>query len=305
MMDSQDGALDVGLETTGLLAASVADPQMQVDLTGLYLRDVGRYPLLSPAAELALARAARQGDPDAEERLALCNLRLVVYAAREYTLRGHLTLLDLIQEGNIGLLQAVKKFDPERGFRFSTYALWWIHHAMRRSLAEEGRTVRLPLSVLQLAQRIEAYEQSYLDAQGNAPSTEQVAQALEVSAERVLQVRAALQGSISLEESPDEDGKDVNELLADEKVTSPESEAFRQLWWEALERELPRLSPRQHEVFSLRYGLHDGVAHTLASIGQRLGISRERARQLEEQALDKLRRSASLQQLAQWFRAQA
>lgn len=279
------------------------DQHQSVDLVGLYLREIGRYPLLTPQQERALSRASKKGDDRATEKLVMSNLRLVVYAAREYKVRGSLAFLDLAQEGNIGLLRAIKKFDPERGFRFSTYAMWWIHHAIRRALAQEGRTVRLPQSVIQLAQRIDEFEQKTLDERGTPPADEEVANALGVSVERLNQVKRALQSAVSFDESPDDgsDGKDINDILTDDGMISPEKAAFRELWWEALQKELPQLSPRQFEVFQLRYGLEDGEAHTLASIGKKLNISRERARQLEKQAIEKLRRSEELQKLAEMF----
>jgi len=276
-----------------------------VDLVAIYLRDIGRYPLLGPEEERSLAFAAKDGDKQSLERLILSNLRLVVYAARDYATRGSMAFLDLVQEGNLGLLRAIEKFDPQKGFRFSTYAMWWIHHAIRRALAKESRTVRLPLSVIQLAQKIDEFEQTFLDKNGAPPTDEQVAIALGITQERISKVRMALQSAVSLEESTEFDGeeKDVNDFLTDEGMVSPEQEAFRHLWWEALERELPLLSPRQLEVFRMRYGLEDGTAHTLASIGKKLRISRERARQLENQAIQKLRRAERLQELAKFIRA--
>jgi len=274
-----------------------------VDLVGLYLREIGRYQLLTAQQEQTLARASKKGDDQATEKLLLSNLRLVVYAAREYKARGSLAFLDLVQEGNIGLLRAIKKFDPERGFRFSTYAMWWVHHAIRRVLSKEGRTVRLPQSVIQLAQKIEVFEQKFLDEHGTPPTNEATAQAMGVTLDRLTQVKMALQSGVSLEESSGdgESSKDINDILTDDTALSPEKAAFRDLWWEALQKELPQLSPRQYEVFQLRYGLEDGEAHTLASIGKKLGISRERARQLEKQGIEKLRRSEELQRLAELF----
>jgi len=274
------------------------DPLLDVDLVGLYLKEIGRYPLLSAEQERSLACVAHLGDLRAKERLILSNLRLVVYAAREYTLRGSLSFLDLVQEGNMGLIRAVGKFDPERGFRFSTYALWWIHHAIRRVVAQEGRTVRLPLSVIQMAQKIERAERALLDERGTPPGDHQVAHVLGISVERLLQVKTALQAGVSLEAAASNgEQTDASELLVDHETPSPAQAAWQVLWREALEGELPKLSPRQHQVFRLRYGLVDDTAHTLAEIGKRLGISRERARQLEKQALDKLRRSDRLRQL--------
>jgi len=278
-----------------------------VDLVGIYLREIGRYPLLDSQEELDLARAYRQGDRKARERLMMSNLRLVVYAARDYVARGSLSFLDLVQEGNIGLLRAIEKFNPDKGYRFSTYAMWWIHHAIRRVVAQEGRTVRLPLSVIQLAQKINAAEQAMVDQHGAPPGNEALAQKLGITVERLVQVKSALQSAVSLDEgvNSDSSAKDINDILTDDVMVSPEKEAFKALWWEALNRELPRLSPRQLEVFKLRYALADGTAHTLASIGQRLGISRERARQLEKQALEKLRRSKPLRQLAEFIKAES
>lgn len=299
--NSNDVKADREATMKSLTATATVGSPDEVDLVGLYLREIGRYPLLEPQEELSLAQACKQGDLAAKERLVTSNLRLVVYAAREYTARGSLSFPDLVQEGNLGLLRAVQKFDPSRGFRFSTYAMWWIHQAIRRVLAKEGRTVRLPLSVIHLARKIDDIEQQLLDERGVPPTDEKVAQALDITLKRLLQVKMALQSAVSLEESPGNgtDTKDLNDVLSEADVVSPENEAFRQLWWEALERELPRLSPRQHQVFRLRYGLEDGTAHTLAAIGEKLGISRERARQLKKQAIEKLRRSAPLQQLAQ------
>jgi len=274
-----------------------------IDLMGAYLRDIGRYPLLDAEAERTLARAAQRGDAAARERLVLSNLRLVVYVVREYTAHGSMGSLDLVQEGNLGLLRAIERFDPEKGYRFSTYATWWIHHAIRRALAREGRTIRLPVSVLQLGQRIEATERRLLDETGAPPSDQEVADALGVSVERLRQVKAALQGAVSLEGTTagDSGERDVEEFLSDETLISPEEDALRAIWWEALQEEITALSPRQAEVFQLRYGLADGTAHTLASAGALLGISRERVRQLEQQALATLRKSKRLSQIARFL----
>jgi RNA polymerase primary sigma factor len=262
----------------------------------LYLDEIKRHPLLSPEEEYRVAQRAARGDPQARERLITSNLRLVVSIAAQYRDLG-VPLLDLIQEGNIGLITAVERFDPSRGYKFSTYATWWIRQAIMRSLVKHLRMIAVPDYLVSLLHKITQLEERYLQERGDLPSSEELAAEIGVSPEilqRLLQVRPF---------TPSLDtpiGEEEDETLLEGVATdrgAPERETLRAMQRERLEQALAELDERERRVLVLRYGLEDNHPRTLIEIGMALNLSRERVRQLEELALSKLRQSEHLREL--------
>jgi RNA polymerase primary sigma factor len=262
----------------------------------LYLDEIKRHPLLSPEEEYRVAQRAARGDPQARERLITSNLRLVVSIAAQYRDLG-VPLLDLIQEGNIGLITAVERFDPSRGYKFSTYATWWIRQAIMRSLVKHLRMIAVPDYLVSLLHKITQLEERYLQERGDLPSSEELAAEIGVSPEilqRLLQVRPF---------TPSLDtpiGEEEDETLLEGVATdrgAPERETLRAMQRERLEQALAELDARERRVLVLRYGLEDNHPRTLVEIGMALNLSRERVRQLEELALSKLRQSEHLREL--------
>jgi len=265
-----------------------------------YLQEIGRVPLLSEEEELELARRLREGD-EAKERFIQANLRLVVSIARRYIGYG-LPLLDLIQEGNVGLLRAVERFDPEKGYKFSTYATWWIRQAIARALAEQGRTIRLPEHIIELIQRINEAEEGFLHDNGRRPTLEELAAMLELPLEKVRQAKEAAAYPLSLEAPLGEREEETLGDLLGEEGPSPPEEIAKELLLSELEESLKELPEREQQILELRYGLKGKEPLTLEEIGKILGISRERVRQLEEQALERLRDPLVRQRLLRYRR---
>ena len=261
------------------------------DLLDIYLGEIGRIALLAHEDLLALARRSRAGDANARKRIILANLRLVVHIARSYRSRG-LSLLDLIEEGNLGLIMAVDRFEPERGLRFSTYAAIWIRQAILRSLAEQARAVRIPVQMFQQVSRFSRAERSLRARLGREPVIEEVATELAISVARAQRLAALITGLRSLDEGS---GLEAFEQLSAEDLGEAPASVERlveiQLEHEKLDRLLRSLSQREEQVLRIRYGFHDGVARTLAQTGEHFGISRERVRQIEARALEKLRQA--------------
>ena len=255
-----------------------------------YLREIGRIPLLTAEEEKELARRARAGDEEAKAKLAAANLRLVVSIAKRYTGLG-LPLLDLIQEGNVGLMRAVEKFDPERGYKFSTYATWWIRQAITRALTQTSRSIRLPESLLQRLRKIQEAESEWLQEYGELPTDEELAEVLGMPVEQIQEARQAPQYTPSLDQPLDEeeDGDELEQLIGNGSLPSPLRTALKELRREELRKALESLSERERKVLSLRYGLEDDQPRTLEETGRILGISRERVRQIQNEALEKLR----------------
>jgi RNA polymerase primary sigma factor len=262
------------------------------DALGLFLKEVGRYPLLTAAEEVALAKRIELGDHDAKERMIRSNLRLVVSIAKRY--QGHeLTLLDLIQEGIIGLIRAVEKFDWRRGYKFSTYATWWIRQAIARGLANQGRTIRLPVHVVEREQKIARAERRLVVALGREPTDEEIAEATGLTLAQIEDLRRVPRATASLDQPIGEPGGAVlGERLPGRPEMEPEVEAEAELEVslraEALDRALEELPEREREVIRLRYGLGEAAPLKLTEIGRRLGISSERVRQLEARGLERL-----------------
>jgi RNA polymerase primary sigma factor len=267
------------------------------DLLDLYLREIGRIPLLPHDALIAESRRARVGDARARERIVLANLRLVVHLARAYRDRG-LSMLDLIEEGNLGLIHAADRFDPERGLRFSTYAAIWIRQAILRGLAEQARAVRIPVQMFQRMNRFVRIERLLRARLGRDPAIEEVAKELDVPVPRAERIAALVRSLRSLDDSA---GQDAYEQLTADDLTDPplsvEGMVELQLQTERVDRLLRTLLPREEQILRLRYGFTDGLARTLQQTGDVFGITRERVRQIEARALEKLRRVIELQEL--------
>jgi RNA polymerase primary sigma factor len=263
----------------------------------LYLDEIKRHPLLSPEEEYRVAQRAARGDPQARERLITSNLRLVVSIAAQYRDLG-VPLLDLIQEGNIGLITAVERFDPSRGYKFSTYATWWIRQAIMRSLVKHLRMIAVPDYLVSLLHKITQLEERYLQERGDLPSSEELAAEIGVSPEilqRLLQVRP-FTPSLDTPIGEEEEDETLLEGVATDRG-APERETLRAMQRERLEQALAELDARERRVLVLRYGLEDNHPRTLVEIGMALNLSRERVRQLEELALSKLRQSEHLREL--------
>lgn len=267
-----------------------------------YLKEIGRVNLLTAEGERELARRVQAGDEEAKAELAAANLRLVVSIAKRYTGLG-LPLLDLIQEGNVGLMRAIEKFDPERGFKFSTYATWWIRQAITRAITQTSRSIRLPESLIQRLRKIHQAESSWIDRYGEPPTDEDLADVLEIPVEQIREARQAPQYTTSLDKPLDEDddGDELRQLIGNGSLPAPLRTALKEMRREELRKALEILTERERKVLSLRYGLDDDEPRTLEDTGQELGISRERVRQIQNEALEKMRHPRVKERLEQFL----
>ncbi len=259
------------------------------DPVRMYLKEIGRIPLLTSDEEFENARRALEGDEEAKRILAESNLRLVVSIAKRYVGRGML-FLDLIQEGNIGLMKAVDKFDPEKGYKFSTYATWWIRQAITRALADQARTIRVPVHMVETINKLARVQRQLTQDLNREPTDEEIAKKLGISVEKVREVYKISQDPVSLE-TPigEEDDSHLGDFIRDERTVSPEEYATEELLKEELADVLLTLTDREEKVLRLRFGLDDGQCRTLEEVGQIFGVTRERIRQIEAKALRKLR----------------
>ncbi|HBJ81534.1 MULTISPECIES: RNA polymerase sigma factor RpoD [Pseudothermotoga] len=282
---------DVESEIPSLLeeGPEIYDNVALKDPIKMYLREIGKIPLLTPSQERELARRAQIGNKRAKEKLIESNLRLVVSIAKRYIGRG-LPFLDLIQEGNIGLLKAVEKFDWKKGYKFSTYATWWIRQAITRAIADQARTIRIPVHMVETINKLNRITREYYQKHGEQPSLEELAKLMDKPVDKVEEILQASKETVSLEAPVGEDeDSTVGDFVADENITSPKKEAMRMLMREELEKVLKTLNPREAMVLKMRYGLLDGKAKTLEEVGQYFNVTRERIRQIEVKALRKLR----------------
>jgi RNA polymerase primary sigma factor len=276
-----------------VVAAITAPVETTTDALQLFLREAGRHQLLTAAQEVELAKRIERGEMDAKERMIQSNLRLVVSIAKNYRNQG-LPFLDLIQEGTLGLIRAVEKFDWRRGFKFSTYATWWIRQAVARALADKARTIRMPVHIVERLQKINRADRLLWTQLGREPSLEEIADEASLTVQQVLEVRAAARASTSLD-APVGDGEDAvfGDFVAGEEPL-PEEAVEVHLRSEALRRALAALPQREREVVTMRYGLGGAEPQTLEEIGRRLGLTRERVRQIE---LESLRRLSGLREM--------
>lgn len=263
------------------------------DSVQMYLREIGQYPLLRGEEEGELAKKIEKGDESARQKLMLSNLRLVVSIAKKYVGRSaNLTLLDLIQEGNIGLSRAVEKFDYKRGYKFSTYATWWIRQAITRALADQARTIRIPVHMIETINKYQQVVRRLVQDLGREPLPEEVAAEMGVDVEKIRHIQKISQDTVSLEApvgSDDEEGSFLGDFIADEETASPETMAGRRILKDHLQEIIDDLSVREQKILEMRFGLKDGVTHTLEEVGKVFGVTRERIRQIEAKALDKIR----------------
>ena len=259
------------------------------DPVRMYLKEIGKVPLLSAEREIELAKRMEEGDEDAKKELAEANLRLVVSIAKRYVGRGML-FLDLIQEGNLGLIKAVEKFDYHKGYKFSTYATWWIRQAITRAIADQARTIRIPVHMVETINKLIRVSRQLLQELGREPLPEEIAKELDMPVERVREILKISQEPVSLE-TPigEEEDSHLGDFIQDEHIPVPADEAAHTLLREQLEKVMDTLSEREQKVLALRFGLEDGKPHTLEEVGREFQVTRERIRQIEAKALRKLR----------------
>ena len=272
--------LESVLNTDGI---SIDDP------VKVYLKEIGRVPLLSAEEEVELAIKMSQGDVAAKKRLSEANLRLVVSIAKRYVGRG-MQFLDLLQEGNLGLIKAVEKFDHTKGFKFSTYATWWIRQAITRAIADQARTIRIPVHMVETINKVKKVNSQLLHENGHEPTNEQIAEKLEMPVEKVREIMRVAQEPVSLE-TPigEEEDSHLGDFIPDEDAPAPSDVASHTMLKEQLAEVLSTLTPREEKVLRLRFGLEDGRSRTLEEVGKEFNVTRERIRQIEAKALRKLR----------------
>ncbi|MEA5051563.1 MAG: RNA polymerase sigma factor RpoD [Oscillospiraceae bacterium] len=285
--DLETENIDDDLKEVEKLVGSTVDGSD--DPVKVYLKEIGRVPLLSPDEEIELAIKMSQGDEAAKKRLAEANLRLVVSIAKRYVGRG-MHFLDLIQEGNLGLIKAVEKFDYTKGFKFSTYATWWIRQAITRAIADQARTIRIPVHMVETISKVKKVSSQLLHRNGHEPTAEEIADEMGVSVDKVREIMRVAQEPVSLE-TPigEEEDSHLGDFIPDEEAPVPAEAAYHTLLREQLGDVLGTLTPREEKVLRLRFGLEDGRPRTLEEVGKEFNVTRERIRQIEAKALRKLR----------------
>lgn len=273
------------------------------DSVRLYLREIGKIPLLKPDEELALAYEVIAGKKRAKDKMAEANMRLVVSIAKRYVGRG-LDLLDLIQEGNTGLLRAVEKFDPDKGFKFSTYATWWIRQAITRAIADQARTIRIPVHMVETINKLLRTQRRLTQELNREPTNEEIAKEMEIDVDKVEHIMKIKQDISSLDASVREDEEDsvLGDFIEDEDTVTPEESATGSLLKEHVSDMLGVLSEREQKILRLRFGLEDGRSHTLEEVGQEFNVTRERIRQIEAKALAKLRKHKDSKKLHDYIK---
>lgn len=262
------------------------------DSIQMYLREIGQYPLLTALEERTLAKRIVDGDAEARNLLARANLRLVVSIAKKYVGRSpDLTLLDLIQEGNLGLFKAVDKFDFTKGFKFSTYATWWIRQAITRALADQSRTIRIPVHMVETMAKYKQVSRRLAQDLGRDPMAEEIATEMDVEVEKIYQIEKISQDTISLELpiGDDDDRSRLSDFIADDKIIAPDQEVAHRILADQMQEILESLSEKERKILEMRHGLLDGTYHTLEEVGKEFGVTRERIRQIEAKALEKIR----------------
>jgi RNA polymerase primary sigma factor len=283
------------LDVSNIEGVSVDDP------VRMYLKEIGRIPLLSFDEELELAKRVLENDEEAKQKLAESNLRLVVSIAKKYVGRGML-FLDLIQEGNMGLIKAVEKFDYKKGYKFSTYATWWIRQAITRAIADQARTIRIPVHMVETINKLIRVSRHLLQILGREPTPEEIAEEMEIPVEKVMEIQKIAQDPVSLE-TPigEEDDSHLGDFIPDDESPAPQDSAAYTLLKEQLEEVMETLTPREAKVLKLRFGLEDGKARTLEEVGREFQVTRERIRQIEAKALRKLRHPSRSKRLKDYM----
>jgi len=301
-MDSEDEEEEED-EEPEIKASDIRIEEIADDSVRLYLREIGKIPLLTPEEELTLANRVVAGDKKAKDEMAEANMRLVVSIAKRYVGRG-LDLLDLIQEGNTGLLRAVEKFDPTKGFKFSTYATWWIRQAITRAIADQARTIRIPVHMVETINKLLRTQRRLTQKLNREPTNEEIAAEMDIEVEKVEHIMKIKQDIQSLDASIREDEEDsvLGDFIEDEDVDSPEEAATSQLLKENVQDILGILSEREQKILQMRFGLEDGKTHTLEEVGREFNVTRERIRQIEAKALTKLRKHRDAKRLHDYLR---
>ena len=299
--DELDMIEETGEDETELLDLSVPDSINIEDPVRMYLKEIGKVPLLTAEEEIELAKRMEAGDEDAKKRLAEANLRLVVSIAKRYVGRGML-FLDLIQEGNLGLIKAVEKFDYNKGFKFSTYATWWIRQAITRAIADQARTIRIPVHMVETINKLVRVSRQLLQELGREPTPEEIAERMEIPVERVREILKISQEPVSLE-TPigEEEDSHLGDFIQDDNVPVPADAAAFTLLKEQLVEVLGTLTEREQKVLRLRFGLDDGRARTLEEVGKEFNVTRERIRQIEAKALRTLRHPSRSRKLKDYL----
>ena len=290
-------------ETVATNTPVYLDDDVADDSVRLYLREIGKIPLLTAEEELELAQRVVAGEKDAKDKMAEANMRLVVSIAKRYVGRG-LDLLDLIQEGNTGLLRAVEKFDPDKGFKFSTYATWWIRQAITRAIADQARTIRIPVHMVETINKLLRTQRRLTQDLNREPTNEEIAKEMEIEVDKVEHIMKIKQDISSLDASIRDDEEDsvLADFIEDEDTVSPEESATNQLLKEQVKDMLGALTEREQKILKLRFGLEDGKSHTLEEVGQEFSVTRERIRQIEAKALAKLRKHRDAKKLHDYIK---
>jgi RNA polymerase primary sigma factor len=278
----------------------------KIDPIQMYLKEIGKSSFLSAKEEKELAKKIEADDEEAKNKLALANLRLVVSIAKKYVGRSpNLTLLDLIQEGNLGLFKAVKKFDWRKGYKFSTYATWWIRQSITRALADQARTIRIPVHMIETISKYTKVRKNLLQELGREPLAEEIAAEMGLEVDKVHHIRKIAQKAVSLEtpvgEDKDKQDSVLAEFIKDDKTIAPNTEAARKLLKDRLKEISSELTPRELKILGMRFGLEDGVMHTLEETGEEFGVTRERIRQIQAKALEKLRKHKELKKVRDYY----
>lgn len=277
---------------------SALTAELTQDSIQMYLREIGKIPLLTAEEEVALAKRKERNDKEAERRLIEANLRLVVSIAKKFVGK-QLSLLDLIQEGNVGLFRAVKKFEYRKGYKFSTYATWWIRQAITRALADQSRTIRIPVHMVETINRFKQVERRLIQDLGREPLLEELAAEMGLPLEKVQHIQKISQETVSLDTSvgDDDDDSTLGDFVVDVKNISPDKSAARQLLKDYVHEAMKDLTPREQKILEMRFGLEDGVSHTLEEVGREFDVTRERIRQIEAKALEKIQQKDIIQKL--------
>ncbi len=290
--------LDTDINGQGL-GSSAAHDSIQ-----MYLKEIGQYPLIHASEEKELARRIEKGDNEAKNLLARANLRLVVSIAKKYVGRSaNLTLLDLIQEGNLGLFKAVEKFDWTKGYKFSTYATWWVRQSITRALADQSRTIRIPVHMVETISKYKQTHRRLSQDLGREPLAEEIATEMDIPVEKIHVIENISQDTISLEQpvGDDDDKSTLENFIPDDKILRPDQESSRRILSDQIRSVLDELNPKERKILEMRYGLMDGIQHTLERVGEEFGVTRERIRQIEAKVHEKLRQHEKIARLKNYF----
>ncbi len=301
--DRQKLLHDIGIGLGDKKRSDLTD--ISSDSIQMYLREIGKVPLLKADEEVSLAKRKEQGDAEATKKLVESNLRLVVSIAKKFAGRSGLTLLDLIQEGNVGLFRAVEKFDYRKGYKFSTYATWWIRQAITRALADQSRTIRIPVHMVETINKFQQVQRRLIQDLGREPLPEEIAAEMNEDVDKIRHIIKISQETVSLETSVGDEGDDDSKLvdfIQDHKTMSPDKATSLQLLKQQIQEVVIELTPREQKIIEMRFGLEDGVFHTLEEVGQEFGVTRERIRQIEAKAIEKIKeKRADLEKLKGYY----